>query len=99
MCGLLVPLGGLLLGGGKRGVQVDACQLFLTGGLQVHHSRRGDAVFLPVADAGHGDIEEARHGSGAAKGLDYLGRMGIHAQLLAQATNKSKPRLLLVLLG
>lgn len=60
--------------------QVNASELLPLGGAEEHHSGRWNAVFLPVAHAGHGDFEQAGHGGRAAQGVDDFGCLAVHAQ-------------------
>ena len=67
-----------LAGIGSRRVEIDAFEFAFLRETQVHHSSARDAVLLPVADAGHGEIEDSSNLGSTAERLDNLDCMGIH---------------------
>lgn len=76
---LLRRLGTAATAGGGSGSQIDIGQLRLARFAQQHHSGVGNAIALPVTDAGHAHIKQTRHLSGAAEHVNNLGCMRIHA--------------------
>ncbi len=67
--------------------------------LEVHHSRLRNARLLPGTHGRHAHIEKASDLCGVTQRLNDLCCMLVHAQILAQASNKCKPRLTYELIG
>lgn len=79
--------------------QVNPRQVLFVGGFEILHPRRGHAALLPIGNGRHGQIAQAGDFGGAAKSVNNLGGVLVHASSVRQNVHLWQPFLTFKKLG